>query len=166
MGKTMPSLRIAVAVLFVSIFVPAMIAAPPPQDVNVVNRPNVTVTNSVQLAAGAMVKIDATTEVAYNHMFFAQPVAQVSDPIDVSHFKQIRVVAITQGQFTSATIKPLFMLPDGVTSIPLDDDIMVEKPGINVVNRLYDLPGTTLKFSVETHSPSTQVRIVVYGRAN
>jgi hypothetical protein len=111
-----------------------------PQDVNVVNTPTVN-------AAVTTVK------------FFDRTAFSVTEPIDVSAYKQIRLVAVCKTGATTAPVTPFLMYGDTVYDVFSLGNVAFSCPAGG--SRTYDLPGD--KLIIANYGA---YRVVLYGRGN
>jgi hypothetical protein len=156
-------------------------AAPSAQDVNVVNTPTVTiagttpvkVTNSVSLTPGTFagidparntVQIDASAPVHVRHqdtaVIFDEQVPALSDPIDVSAAKTLRIVAST-GNPAGCSVQAFIQY--GATlfeSVRLGNPLTAD-PNFPAT-ATYNLPGQTLRVT----TAGCTARVVVFSRGD
>jgi hypothetical protein len=116
---------------------------PPAQNVNVVNTPTVNV-GSIAIST---VKI------------FEEFGGGISDPIDVSPFKQIRIVARCASPGGPMTVRPFTMYGNTTSEVAALGDIVVDCTSGSTAT--YDTPGQKLIVQVIGSGA-----VVVYGRTN
>jgi hypothetical protein len=149
------------------------------KDVNVVNTPSVNVANPVGLAPGTIVGISSTnntvrlasntlvtvrgekTEIIYNQVVtaFCCPPA-ITALVDVSAYKQIRIVASLETVNNSVLITPYLHFSNDPNAnyserVTLDDSYQ------NSMNRVYDTPGQYIRVQLQG---SGSVKIMIFGR--
>jgi hypothetical protein len=171
----------AAALLLVTLPGHELRAAPSAQDVNIVNTPAVTitglapvrVTNSVSLAAGTMVGIDPASNTVQidasalvpvreqdTAVIFDEVLSGVSDPIDVSAARTLRIVAAT-GSASGCHVQPYIQYgADPSASVPLGGQLA---PDSNFpATATYDMPGQTLR----VNAVNCTAHVVIFGRGN
>jgi hypothetical protein len=85
--------------------------------------------------------------------------------IDVSAFKQIRVVLHYVAGTTNYSVQPVITIPDSVSTIPLGTNPIL--PGQGTVTRVYTPLCQNIRFAVSPNPPAElTLRILVYGREN
>jgi hypothetical protein len=151
-------------------------AAAQTTDVNVVNTPTVILprgstigidssNNTVKLDPTAPVKVRGEkTEVILNQVINVDIVnyPHFSAKVDVSEYKQIRIVVRNETLGANAQITP-FLYPEngfnyGAGMVPFEKD-----PFQNVMNKVYDTPGNFIQIMLQG---SGSLRVVIYGRRN
>ena len=149
------------------------------KDVNVVNTPNVNVTNPITLSAGTSVDVSSsasnpifvremqTTAVAFQSLDTSFSALQNLGDIDVSPYRQIRVVVQNQGAPFSLT---LTLVEAGRSIGNLDViDVPGACPDVSCgngrasVTRVYEVPGRTIRLSSNADR-RIKGDVVIFGR--
>jgi len=148
-------------------------------NVNVVNTPNVNVTNPITLSAGTSVDVSSsasnpifvremqTTAVAFQSLDTSFSALQNLGDIDVSPYRQIRVVVQNQGAPFSLT---LTLVEAGRSIGNLDViDVPGACPDVSCgngrasVTRVYEVPGRTIRLSSNADR-RIKGDVVIFGR--
>ena len=122
--------------------------------------------NTVTLASTSDVEVhEPGTIVAYDQTV-STSFGQYFGPVDVSAFKQIRVIVHYVEGTTNYSVQPVIPLPDSsVITAPLDANPI--QPGQGTVSRVYTPLCQNIKFVVAPNPPNyLKLRILVYGRQN
>jgi hypothetical protein len=148
-------------------------AAPPAQDVNVVNTPTVKVTNSVSLTPGTLagidpasntVRIDASAPVPVRHqdtaVIFDELVSGMSDPIDVSAARTLRIVAAT-GNAAGCPVQAFIQYGASPFEVARLGSPLTPDPNLPAT-ATYNLPGQALRVV----TASCTARVVVFSRGD
>jgi hypothetical protein len=133
---------------------------PPAQNVNVVNTPTVTVagTPTVAIAGTPMV---AVAGIAVSTVkIFDESDFQVSNPISVGAFKQIRIAADCSDPSQSPIVRPFVLLGNNINEVAAMGDLLA--PCNSGASATYDVPGEAVVINV-VNGPA---RVVIFGRAN
>jgi len=153
------------------------------QNVNVVNTPTVAAqqsgtwnvaidgTPTVNLAAGSSVNIGTptvnvsatSTAIAYEDTLIVQqaPAIVLTPEINVSSFKQIRVIVSANG----STDYAIYMRILDSNNVPFSIENMNDSL-MGAFSKIYDLPGQKIDFLIDGGTGQSSVHVLVFGRSN
>jgi len=132
----------------------------PTHNVNVVNTPTVMVAGTPTVAIAGTPTVALAGIAVETVKIFEAIESGLSDPIDVSAFKQIRIAATCSNPAQTATVRPFVLVGDTIFSVAAMGDLLV--PCNTGATATYEVPGQAIVLNVQ-NGPA---HVAVFGRAN